>query len=229
MKITYLAVIILGLFLVQCDTPEKRKAKAKDVIEKHLFETLDNYQSYESISLDIDTLNEVWIANRELREYGDELATIINNGVELESQIFEIERKFKTLQKSVADDFLFNSSRFQANFWSNANRISNIKNELDRLNTEKQRNDSLELNLRVVIKEMYESLAIPSKPYWLVTNKFRYSDTGLGTKIHNIYYIFDNEIKEIIFSWDDNDININNSLNFVRSIVTDYSEDYIDC
>ena len=31
---------------MECDTAERRKSKAEDAIEKHLFETIDNYQSY---------------------------------------------------------------------------------------------------------------------------------------------------------------------------------------
>ena len=49
------------LLFVQCDTEESRKEKAEDLIKQDLFETLPDYNSYELVSIEMDTIKEPWV------------------------------------------------------------------------------------------------------------------------------------------------------------------------
>ncbi|MDE6490199.1 MAG: hypothetical protein K2L49_03470, partial [Muribaculaceae bacterium] len=76
---------MLILLFVQCDSAERRKSKAEDAIEKHLFETLDNYQSYEKISTEVDTLQDLWLAHPEIISFAGKLCYVEDNSEFYES------------------------------------------------------------------------------------------------------------------------------------------------
>lgn len=68
---------------------------------------------------------------------------------------------------------------------------------------------------------MVYSLEMPKKPYWHVTQKFRISEGGQDSKIHFAHYIFDSKMKEIIFSWDENDYRANRLIHTVNDFAQD--------
>lgn len=161
---------LLCLCFVECDTADRRKSKAEDAIEKQLFETRDNYQSYEKISTEVDTLQDLWLAHPEIISIAEKLCIVEDN-------------------LNTVDD-----------------------------------GDSIYASLSDHLNAMVSSLEIPKEPYWHVTQKFRISEDGQPTKIHLAHYIFEPNMEEIIFSWDENDIRAQRLINLVSRIISGSNE-----
>lgn len=113
---------LLGICFVQCDTAERRKAKAEDAIEKHLFETIDNYQSYEKISTEVDTLRDLWMANSDIIALADELCTVNDDLETVEEGYAEMKAKGERIARQLVYrgysqewiDLLANRSKWEA-------------------------------------------------------------------------------------------------------------------
>lgn len=206
---------LLGICFVQCDTAERRKAKAEDAIEKHLFETIDNYQSYEKISTEVDTLRDLWMANSDIIALADELCTVKDDQEKVEEGLAEMKAKGERIARQLIYggysqewiDLLSNRSKWEAK-----------KKQLDE---NKQMLESMRASLSDRINNMVYSLEIPKKPYWHVTQKFRISEDGQDSKIHLAHYIFEPDMKEIIFSWDENDYRANRLIHTVNAFTQD--------
>lgn len=106
MKILKLtAGLMLCILFVQCNTMERRQSKAEEAIEKKLFETLDNFQSYEKISTEIDTLKEVWIFDDDIVATGHKLVGYQNEAAKLDDRIREINYNLEQYQESATRSF----------------------------------------------------------------------------------------------------------------------------
>lgn len=210
---------LLGMCFVQCDTAERRKNKAEDVIEKHLFETIDNYQSYEKISTEVDTLRDLWMANSDIIALADELYTVNDDLEKVEEGLAEMKAK---VERSIRQIVYRGNSQAWIEILSNRSEWEARRKQLDE---NKQILDSIHASISERIYTMVYSLEMPKKPYWHVTQKFRISENGQDTKIHFAHYIFDPKMKEIIFSWDENDYRVNRLIHIVNDFA---QEEFFD-
>lgn len=210
---------LLGICFVQCDTAERRKAKAEDAIEKHLFETIDNYQSYEKISTEVDTLRDLWMANSDIIALADELCTVKDDLETIEEGYAEMKAKGERLSRQILTG---NSQAAWMEILTNRSKWEAKKKHLDE---NKQMLDSMHANILDRIYNMLDSIEMPKKLYWHVTQKFRISEDGQDSKIHLAHYIFEPNMKEILFSWDENDYRANRLINIVNDLT---QEEFFD-
>lgn len=193
---------MLILLCVQCDPAERRKSKAEDVIEKHLFETLDNYQSYEKISTEVDTLQEPWILDKGIMTTGQKLLDCQNENERLNNRIIELNDIIEQYRRSVANSLLSGNG---GRFWSIAAEAGSYVDELKSVNKQKEQNDSIQTILQNELDNLCLAFQTPKETYWHVTQKFRYSKDGQDSKIYTLHFVFDPDVKEILSYWEDND------------------------
>lgn len=190
--------ILLGVFMTQCDSSKRREAKAEDLIRKHLFETLDNYSTYENISIEVDTLREYHLSSPEvLNSAKDYLISVYKSEVH-DERVADLKDRCGSAAVS------FSISHGDAVY----NAMQNYAYASQEL--EKAQKDQALLRTATATKKeyfdsIYNSVTVPENNYWHITHKFRYADNGSDTRIYTYHYIVDPEVKEIILSWDEND------------------------
>lgn len=195
LKIALLNVICIMCF-VQCDTTERRISKAEDVIEKHLFETLDNYQSYERISTEVDTLKEIWMTNQEIMALVKQVYEIRDARYEADDELTGLRHKGERMVRRLY-------SGDSNAVWDLLANSGNLKDQITQLEEKINKLDSLESVNIAKIYEMYWALKTPEKPYWHVKQKFRYSANGQDSRIYMFNFVCDPDVKEIIYSWEE--------------------------
>lgn len=209
--------VMVSLLFVQCDTAERRQSKAGDLIKTHLFETLDNFDSHELISVKLDTLKDAWLTNADMIALGEQYIAALEYQKELEYRISVLESRIKSSQQAAI------SSLFSGNgggFWSEAYNIQSIKEEV-----ESAKRASVEAysfyqtigdSLGVRNQRLMEATPFAG---WLVTYKYRYTDTGGEPRIHTEFHILDPEISTILYSWDEDDHNKKRMINIVNDAI----------
>lgn len=198
-------LLFAAVLFVQCDTAERRKSKAEELIKKQLFETLDNYQSCELISVELDSIDvfqEAWMTNPEFFEIGKELASLYEARNQIDGEISELTSRKNRLANEASNSFLFRRS---AGFWNYVNSASQCQNRIEELS--KTRDD---LNTHVTV--LSDSIGNMFKPMdrdkfygWHGSCRLRYADSGNETRIHTHHYIFDPKVGKIYLSWDEED------------------------
>lgn len=198
-----LFILLLGLLLVQCDTAGRRQSKAEDLIKNHLFETLDNFDSHELISVKLDTLHKVWLTSQKMIELGNDYQEAKAIYYQLDSEISDLEDRIKSSRQAAV------SSLFSGNgggFWSQAIRIQDIEEEI-----KAKKEDSKAAY--VYMQTLGDSLIVNNQRLekanefagWYVTYKFRYTDSSGVPRIHTEYHILNPQLSEILYSWDEDD------------------------
>lgn len=210
---------MLILLCVQCAPAERRKSKAEDVIEKHLFETLDNYQSYEKISTEVDTLQDMWLANPEIMAFAGKLCIVEDNINTVDESYAQLDSRINTIHQQIYRGYSSGLELMQL-----LGNAADLREQKEELAGRKRSLDSTYAMLSDELKAMVSSLEIPKDPYWIVTQKFRISEDGQDSKIHLAHYIFDPNMKEIILSWDDNDIRVQRLINLMRRSINGSNE-----
>lgn len=130
MKIrVFFLLVAVSLFFVQCSTEEHREEKAQTLIQKELFETLPDYESYEMINISVDTLKDVLMASKEAisltKKYGD-----INNEVtDIENEIKELKSKISSA-KGRGQKMFFSGNYHILELTSLVDRVNAMENEL---------------------------------------------------------------------------------------------------
>lgn len=225
MKIFQLLLIfLLSLLFVQCDTTERRQSKAEDLIKQHLFETLDNFDSHELISIKLDTLHIAWLASPKMIELGNEylVAQAIYN--QLESEVSDLEDQIKSSQQAAVRSFF---NRDNGGFWSQAMNLQAIK---ERISIKKAESKAAYINMRTLgdslvandqrLEEMNDF------PGWYVTYKFRYTDYSGEPRIHTEYHILNPKLTEILYSWDEDDYRKSQMIKSVNYAIQSHPQDW---
>lgn len=225
MKIVQLSLmLLLSLLFVQCDTAERRQSKAEELIKKHLFETLDNFDSHELISVKLDTLHRVWLASPQMIELGNEYLSAQANYYQLKAEISDLEDRIKSSQQAAVRS-LFNGNG--GGFWSQAINIQDIKEKISAKQTDTKvayinmctHGDSLVANNQRL--EDANDFA-----GWYVTYKFRYTDTSGEPRIHTEYHILNPKLTEILYSWDEDDYGKLQMIKTVSDAIQNHPQDW---
>lgn len=207
-------MLLLGLLFAQCDTSERRQSKAEELIEKHLFETLDNFNSHELISVKLDTLRKAWLSSPEMIELGDKYLLAQANYQRLESEISALEDRIKSSQKAAVRSLYSGNG---GGFWSQALTIQDIKEKISAKQDESK-------VAYIKMRTLGDSLIVNNQRLekatdffgWYVTYKFRYTDSSGQPRIYTEYHILNPKLSEIIYSWGEDDypkIRMINSVN----------------
>lgn len=223
-KFQLLLMLLLGILFVQCDTAERRQSKAEELIEKYLFETLDNFNSHELISVKLDTLHSVWLACPQMIELGNEYLSAQANYYQLESEISDMEDRIKSSQQAALRSLLNGND---GGFWSQAINIKDIKKSL----SEKQADSKVAyINMRT----LGDSLMANNKRLeeankfagWYVTYKFRFTDSFGEPRIHTEYHILNPKLSEIVYSWDEDDYSKLQMIKSVDDAIQNHPQDW---
>lgn len=221
MKLSTITICsLLCLLFVQCDSPERRKKKAEEIIEKHLFETLDNYKSYEKISTDVDTLHDLWMVDKEILALGDSLAYANSEYRYIENEIESLKGQLHHYKNSAINS-LFGSSNGVLNYLSYSSKYDNCNSKIAKYRKSLQQQGDKVDDIKTRISDLNKAIVKPEKPYWLVTHKYRYSYSGEDTRIRIMNFIFDPKVKEILYSWDDEQLGILNMIDDVNMAIED--------
>lgn len=205
---------------------ERRQSKAEEAIEKKLFETLDNFQSYEKISTEIDTLKEVWIFDDDIVATGHKLVGYQNEAAKLDDRIREINYNLEQYQESATRSFWSGNG---SSFWSIVAEVGNYEKELKSLKKQKEQNDSIQSVIRTDLDNLCLAFEEPKETYWHATHKFRYSKNGQDSKIYTLHFAFDPDVKEILANWEENDPRIMQLMDLLRiSFSIPGEEEFID-
>lgn len=223
-KVLLMLMLLLSLLFVQCDTAERRQSKAEDLIKKHLFETLDNFNSHELISIKLDTLHRVWLASPQMIELGNEYLSVQANYYQLESEISDLEDRIKSSQQAAVRS-LFNGNG--GGFWSQAINIQDIK---ERISTKQADSKVAYINMRT----LGDSLVANNQRLeeandfagWYVTYKFRYTDSSGEPRIHTEYHILNPKLSEILYSWDEDDYSKMQMIKSVNDAIQNHPQDW---
>ncbi len=218
--------VLFGLILLvilptvsSCDSAERRKKNAEEIIEKHLFESLDNYKSYEKVSTTVDTLQDLWMVNDELLALADSLQTEYYQYKSIDNELIELNGQLEYNQNSAVNSLFSGSSNSLLNYLNYSSKYENCKSKIAKtkklLQEQTEKIDEIETR----IYKLNKALPNPKKPYWLVTHKYRYSDSGENTRIFTMYFIFDPKVKEILYSWDDGQLGILHMIDDMNAVI----------
>ena len=195
--------ILLALILVGCSSAEeKRQVIAEDMIRKQMFETLDNYGSYEPVSTIVDTLQSSWMISTELMELA---RSIVDNENSLDNSREELNSLKSQLNRSARQ--FYNNLMYSNNLGlhSTANKIEHINQQIKQ--TEKDISE-----LEYIVEELHSQLSkdllkwqAPADTYWHVIHRARYAETGQDVQLHTVNFLFDPDMKSIIYQWNEGD------------------------
>lgn len=223
-KIQLLLLLAFSMLLVQCDTAERRQSKAEDLIKKHLFETLDNFDSHELISVKLDTLHDVWMSDPKMMELGNDYIMAQAYYEQLESEISDLQARVKSRQQAALRNILNGNG---GAFWSQAISIQDFKNQI--------------LTTQAASKEAYiemctlaDSLVANNQKLenanefagWYVTYKFRYTASSGEPRIHTEYHIINPELSEILYSWDEDDYAVFQKIKSINDAIHNHQPDW---
>lgn len=217
-------LLLLSLLFVQCDTAERRQSKAEDLIKKHLFETLDNFDSHELISVKLDTLHKVWLASPKMIELGNEYLLAQSKYYQLESEISDLEDRIKSSQQAAVRS-LFNGNG--GGFWSQAINIQDIK---ERISAKQAESEGAYINMRTLGDSLVANNQMLEDANdfagWYVTYKFRYTDSSGEPRIHTEYHILNPKLSEILYSWDEDDYSKLQMIKSVSDAIQNHPQDW---
>lgn len=210
--------MLLCLLFIQCNTAERRQSKAKDLIQKHLFETLDDYDSHQFVSIEVDTLKELWLSNPRMMELADEYSNSHIEQNRLEYRISNLNGEIKSTSnkglKSIMDGDGYK-------FWELDKKYDNLKAELKAVKRQAEENQKYINSLQdSIIKHNQAMLSTDGIKGWKVVYKYRCTDSAGDTGLHTEHYIIDPEFSEITFIWDDDDSGVEEKISMISDIVS---------
>ncbi|MDE5567398.1 MAG: hypothetical protein K2J12_03045 [Muribaculaceae bacterium] len=204
-KLFTLALFCLSVSLFHsCDSEQSRKDKAEDTIRKHLFEILPDYNSYELISLELDTIKEGWISSPEIIELGWDYLTALEDRSEINDKLSSLQSELRELEQRVGMEFVFGNSNYAV--MHGGPQLTKMKKAVEKVENKRDSNNEIINNLTKQILNKYDSISgNDTFTGWHAVNKFR-SNNIVGTPgISTRHYYLTPDFKNIIISWDDDD------------------------
>lgn len=205
-------LLFVCMMLVQCNTVERRQSKAEDLIKKHLFENLDEFDSITFVSISLDTLKDVWMSNPEMQKLGEDYYYAQRNNSQVNYQIQNIEDEMNSIQQTAIGSLY---SRNYGAFFNKSAKYDQLKKNLKEVQTVAEEafksQTALEDSLRVRNQKLNTD-----NPGWYVTYKYRCPDSNNKPRIHTKYFILNPDITSIIYSWDEDDYEVKSMIESVN-------------
>ena len=204
------------LLFVQCDTEESRKEKAEDLIKQDLFETLPDYNSYELVSIEMDTIKEPWVLIPGIfdlaKEYQQAFAEEGNAKIRYNELLDKKERLKDRAFRTYMSSDLFG--------------LMKIGNEMEQLDNEIANADSQWAEAVDRAGSLYDELTDKiakntSEDFagWNVTHKFRANNDEGVSQLYCYHYYISPDMKRIIVKWADDDEDIPQLFNLMESVL----------
>lgn len=202
-------VVLIFIYLSLCSC-QSNIDKANKIIDSYMFKHLHDYKSYEVVETTVDTLFNSPFANPECIN----LAAIANK--HLNSSI-DYERNADSDKESLN---IWSSggwtSYSRSEYWKAYKKwLTNIKNgtmeQIEYLET-----------VKMILKKS-ATLNGTQQVGWLVNHTFRSNTLGGNSSLGTYTFFIDNEFKNIIDSFDNDDEEIKNALSTLTDILSLYS------
>lgn len=180
-----LAVLVFVLALVGCKSKED---KALELIDKEMFQTLYDYDSYQPVETKLDSAFTQYLMDDEIRANAIDLAALSELRKEYEEEADEAETTMEIWEDS----------------YYSRDRYYKAKKEFVEATVKRIECMSKELNS---MKSLYKGISEFEKEFcgWEVTHKFRCKSKGGSSLLTTYHYIVDEKVENIIYQWDEED------------------------
>lgn len=199
--------LLLGLLastvICSCDSEKARADKAQSLISEFLNKELPDFDSYEVVSTELDSLPDNLLFCDTILHGIDDLMTAYNDiNVSYYNKV-GLENEIETIRENV-------KRRFTRNFWSgnewlltpenfqDTERIEQLQQEISTLDSEisskKRHVDKMAVDLQKLIKENLDTVNFTG---YSVCHKFRAKDTSGNMQLDTRFFIIDKDFKKI--------------------------------
>lgn len=184
-KILFLATV--ALVMTGC---KSREEKAAELIKQEMFKTLYDFESYEPIETKIDSAF--------TSIYTDTLALMYANEVKIMFDELEKEEAEYESAKSAMEIWSDSYSSLGAYKYNEAKR--KVNNYIEKINKTLKKNDEVYAKIKERNKQIDRSFI-----GWEAKHKFRCKTKGGNFDLGNYLYVFDKNMKQILYSKDTDD------------------------
>lgn len=212
MKTVLFSTCIL-LCIITLNSCKSKEEKALEIIKNEMFKTLYDFESYEPIETKIDSSFSSLYTDTTVLRHGYTIAALLSQSDEY---IEKIEDAKSTME--IWSDSYSSYSR---------NRYNEAKKEFD----ENLKKAMLVLDLVKLQSDTIRDIAknyIPKYNGWKVSHKFRCKTKGGTPTIGDYIYIFDKDMKYIIYKEDIDDKDLNKVKKLIKEAIENKDDDNIE-
>lgn len=206
MKRTFLNLLLALLVstaVSSCDAEKARVDKAQSLISESLNNELPDFDSYEVVSTELDSLPNNLLFCDTILHGIDELMTAYNDINVMDYNKQSLENEIETIRENA-------KRRFTRNFWSgnewlitpenfrDTERIKQLQQKISNLegniSSQKKHVDRMALDLRQLIKERLDTVNFAG---YRITHKFRAKDTSGNMQLESRFFVVDKDFKQL--------------------------------
>lgn len=198
-------ILACFLLVVGCQSKED---KANKLIDEYMFKHLHDYKSYEVVETTIDTLYNTPFSDSECLK----LAMLANE---------HLEDSIDYGDDAESDE---RSMDIWSGGWSSTSRNEYKKAYKSWLTNKKgETQERIEfLKVAKEILEKAETLSGEEQIGWIATHKFRSNTLGGNTSLGTYTFYMDNDFKNILATYDDEDDDASEAISTIATILTSY-------
>lgn len=227
------AIAALLFVFISCDSEKSRQEKAENLISQKLNEELPDIESYQLISMEMDTIDNPLLADSLSYDLADQWYNIKMDEFLIKNNISDIETKKKNLKTKVSNQFWFGNM----DGYDLIQYGQQAKNLDSKLKTYQQELEDIELSKESIeegfgsLLSKYQDVEIPG---WKVSHKYRAKDEMGNMQIYNYTYFLSPDLDRILYFYDNDSeetiIRLEN-INEIATRVAEYrsgSDDTLD-
>lgn len=220
--LAFIAICIGVAMLSGCDTEKSRKSKAEDVIKQDLFETLPDFDSYQSISLELDTIKEDWLSIPGIIDIAWDYKSACDMVNEINNELQSREQKLANVQEEMKNGFWSGQINFGEAYNKYATRLVDMDKNIESIKRQREQINSHVTSMSNIIKSKYDSIPDKGKfQGWHATHKFRTKDMMGNPFISTRHYYLSPDLTQIIIRWDEDgeDADTGEMLSLVNELI----------
>lgn len=221
--LTLTAITFLLFIFISCDSEKSRQEKAENLISQKLNEELPDIESYQSISFELDTIDNPLLADSLSYELADQWYNIKMDEFLVKSNIDDIETKKKNLKTNASNHFWFGNM----DGYDLIKYGQQAKNLDSKLKTYQEELCDIELT-KESIEEGFGSLLTKYQdvdmPGWKVSHKYRAKDELGNMQIYNYTYFLSPDLDRILYYYDNDSEEIIIRLGIINEIADRVAE-----
>lgn len=198
-----LLALLVSTAVSSCDAEKARVDKAQSLISEYLNKELSDFESYEVVSTELDSLPDNLLFCDTILHGVDDLMAAYNDINVLGYNKQSLENEVETIRENA-------KQRFTRNFWSgnewlitpenfrDTERIKQLQQQIsnleDNILSQKKYVDKMAVNLQQLIKEQLDTVNFTG---YRVAHKFRAKDTSGNMQLESRYFIVDKDFKQL--------------------------------
>lgn len=217
------AIAALLFVFISCDSEKSRQEKAENLISQKLNEELPDIESYQLISMEMDTIDNPLLADSLSYELADQWNNIKMNEFLVKSNINDIETKKKNLKTKASNHFWFGNMdgydmiKYGQQFKNLDSQLESYQEELCDIELSKE---SIEEGFGSLLTK-YQDVEMPG---WKVIHKYRAKDEMGNMQIYNYTYFLSPDLDRILYFYDNDSEETIIRLDIINEISTRVAE-----